>query len=394
MCQCSSQSWMVLFSLKLLWDIERNNSLYKTNVEYALRLEDCILNESSLDGVFHSDLRQPRCGSYGLLLDKLEWFWEIKLWPIISKVLGVLFGLLSIIIIMSEGSLGLPSTYDKSVFHFFKNLSSGTYAHAMVHTLLLMGYLCFCTFYGIFNFKVSGFYGLYPYHQTEPSNLVYSALYLAKLAAPLCVNFLMLIHFENNQSTIFDKVAGRGMSWSFVNSFLKYFPCLIVVLCLLYYFEVYSKVMKSLGLDEYTYYNFYDPEQLEAGVDVLKRERIKALQEKGMSPRRAALKAAEQKVSFWLSNLSFNRNEGLCSQRASSKTTFHNYAYSYTYIHFLIFYGVIYTGIQLLDNSRKFLISKIVPYSLTKVNYSSAPMRFTSRLRKSWGTNFSTFPSM
>ena len=265
-------------------------------MDYALRLEDCILNECSIDGVFHSDMRQPRSGAYGEFLDKAEWFWEIKLRPILSRILGVFFGILSVVIVISESTLGLSNMYDKLVFRFYESLLSGTYAHAMVYTLLLMGYLCFCTFYGIFNFKVSGFYGLYPYHQTDPSNLVYSALYLAKLAAPLCVNFLMLIHFENNQGTVFDQVAGRGMSWSFVNSFLRYFPCIIVVLCLLYYFEAYSKVMKSLGLDEYTYYNFYDLEQSEIGIQILKLERTRTLKEKTMSPRRTALQSAVRSV--------------------------------------------------------------------------------------------------
>ena len=140
-------------------------------------------------------------------------------------------------IIILEGTIGLSETYDNCVFGVFKWLFSGNYVRITIFTLIIMGYLCFCTYYGIFNFRVSGFYGLYP-HQTDPSNLVYSALYLAKLAAPLCVNFLMIIHFENHQETIFDKVAGRGMSWSFANNFLKYFPCLTLILCLAYYFEI------------------------------------------------------------------------------------------------------------------------------------------------------------
>ena len=63
------------------------------------------------------------------------------------------------------------------------------------------------------------------------------------------------------------------MSWSFANWFLSNFPSVILVLCVMYFFEVYSKAMKYLGLDEYTYYDFYDPDQLENGIVVLNIER-------------------------------------------------------------------------------------------------------------------------
>ena len=56
---------------------------------------------------------------------------------------------------------------------------------------------------------------------------------------------LMMLHMEDNQPTEFDKVAGKGMQWSFVDSFLHYYPCVILVLCILNFFEVYSKLMKE-----------------------------------------------------------------------------------------------------------------------------------------------------
>ena len=96
----------------------------------------------------------------------------------------------------------------------------------------------------------------------------------------------MLIHFENRVPTCFDKVAGGGASWSFVTSFFHYFPCIILVLCLIYYFEAYSKLMKYLQLDEYTYYNFYDPDQLEAGGLALIIEKDRRKRKKTFAPAR------------------------------------------------------------------------------------------------------------
>ena len=255
-------------------------SLFKEYLQYAFTLEDCILNEWSPDRVFRSDFYPRSHTLCERFKGKIEWILRIKVFPIFKRILSVIFWIFSIMIIILEGTIGLSSVYDEYVFAFFDALLSGTYTKTLIVTLIIMGYLCFCTYYGIFNFRVSGFYGLYPYHQTDPSNLVYSALYLAKLASPLCLNFLMLIHFENHRQTVFDKVAGKGMSWAFVNNFLEYFPCLTLVLCLLYYFDVYSKVMKVIGMDEYTYYNFYDPHDAASGIQILKEERIKLLKKK------------------------------------------------------------------------------------------------------------------
>lgn len=269
-------------------------SLFKAYLQYAFELEDCILNEWSPDGVFRSDF-YPRSHSFcERLRGKAEWAWRIKVFPILKRVLSVVFWTFSIFIVILECTLGIPNLYDELIFGFFGTLLSGTYSRTLLVTLAIMGYLCFCTYYGIFNFRVSGFYGLYPYHQTDPSNLVYSALYLAKLASPLCLNFLMLIHIENHKKTVFDQVAGRGMSWAFVNNFLEYFPCLTLVLCLAYYFDVYSKVMKVMGLDEFTYYNFYDPLAAAEGIHILKTERIKLLKERaGNKERKKSVKGYE-----------------------------------------------------------------------------------------------------
>jgi hypothetical protein len=113
--------------------------------------------------------------------------------------------------------------------------------------------------------------------------------YLAKLAAPLCVNLLMMLHMEDNQRTVFDRVAGKGMQWAFVDEFLHYFPCVILVLCIMNFFEVYSKFMKVCGLDDYTYYDFYDLDRLEAGKQILEEERRRLSRHK---PRTASQDAA------------------------------------------------------------------------------------------------------
>ncbi len=113
-------------------------------------------------------------------------------------------------------------------------------------TVIPLGMFVFCAYYGIFTFRVSKNYGLFPYRQTEASSLVYSALYVSKLALPMCYNFLRLlsIHSDGGQvagKTAFEAVMGvMDLVPVLGNDFQQYFPCIIVLLLALNYFELYS----------------------------------------------------------------------------------------------------------------------------------------------------------
>lgn len=83
----------------------------------------------------------------------------------------------------------------------------------------------------------------------------------------------MIVHFEGHQPTAFDQVAGHDATLDFVRSFLQWLPIIILFLCLSNFCNLFSKCMKALKLDEYTYYNYYDPDRLEPGKQLLAQER-------------------------------------------------------------------------------------------------------------------------
>jgi hypothetical protein len=102
------------------------------------------------------------------------------------------------------------------------------------------------TFYGLFNFRLARFYGLYPYHQTDPSSLVYSSLYTAKLAFPVCYNYLLLVHLLSDNKTVagstaFEQAMGDlNMVPLLGNNFQQYFPCVIFFFLVLNIFQLFS----------------------------------------------------------------------------------------------------------------------------------------------------------
>jgi hypothetical protein len=57
-------------------------------------------------------------------------------------------------------------------------------------------FLAGSAYYALFSLKLNGFYGLYGHNNTDPSNLAWSAYFLARMSAPLSYNFLLLIKVE------------------------------------------------------------------------------------------------------------------------------------------------------------------------------------------------------
>eukprot|EP00747_Dinoflagellata_sp_TGD_P009680 gnl/TRDRNA2_/TRDRNA2_119189_c1_seq1.p1 gnl/TRDRNA2_/TRDRNA2_119189_c1~~gnl/TRDRNA2_/TRDRNA2_119189_c1_seq1.p1 ORF type:complete len:172 (+),score=26.22 gnl/TRDRNA2_/TRDRNA2_119189_c1_seq1:3-518(+) len=95
--------------------------------------------------------------------------------------------------------------------------------------------------------KIASFYGLYPNHKTDTGSLLWCALILARLAAPLCYHFLLLTRIEG---TAFQEMMGQmNVVPVLGRSFNEVFPCLVGFLCACNLCNVYSRFVQLCGLD-------------------------------------------------------------------------------------------------------------------------------------------------
>eukprot|EP00826_Nyctotherus_ovalis_P042225 TRINITY_DN431_c0_g1_i18.p1 TRINITY_DN431_c0_g1~~TRINITY_DN431_c0_g1_i18.p1 ORF type:complete len:268 (-),score=48.77 TRINITY_DN431_c0_g1_i18:56-859(-) len=139
---------------------------------------------------------------------------------------------------------------------------------------MFIAFICF----GLFNFKLSKFYGLFPHKQTDPSCLVYSSMYTAKLAFPMCYNYLMIVSLSEEGSngklrTVFETVVGVMDLVPYLGlHFQRYFPCVLGLLLILNICQVYSRVMKSLSLDNYTFTLDVSELNYKLGLNYLNKE--------------------------------------------------------------------------------------------------------------------------
>jgi len=183
--------------------------------------------------------------------------WHKILLPIIYFWLCVIFTISGIMIILGECLLVLPEYYK-----YLSPLGLLLKSHHKYHEVLFVTVPTLTIFigtiyYGLFNFRLSKFYGLFPYKQTDSNCLIYSALFTAKLAFPLCYNYLLIISLSTNGSqglTIFESVMGViDLVPFFGIDFQLYFPCALGLLLILNIFKVYGKIMRKLSLDNYTF---------------------------------------------------------------------------------------------------------------------------------------------
>ena len=83
-----------------------------------------------------------------------------------------------------------------SLLDLVPNFGAATQGLKLLLSVSLLAYLSLCIYFGLFNLKFTSYYELHANQQTDAFSLLYSANFLTKLAAPLCFNFLNIIHLE------------------------------------------------------------------------------------------------------------------------------------------------------------------------------------------------------
>ncbi|CAK9004283.1 unnamed protein product [Durusdinium trenchii] len=146
--------------------------------------------------------------------------------------------------------------------------------------LVPLAYMAYTAYFSIFRLKISGWYGLYGNHSTDTGSLLWCASILARLAAPLCYHFLLLIRVNG---TTFQAFMGQmNMVPVLGASFNQVFPCLIALLCCCNVFNVYSRFLQffTLGVMEFEFGEGGDGDDpLSDGKQLVDQERRRRAEE-------------------------------------------------------------------------------------------------------------------
>jgi len=195
---------------------------------------------SSSEKRFRNPLRAARVGRLAATLETAEWWWRCRVAPIALRVSAVALGFFSILTVWGETFMWTTQTMDGvdvSPFSAMLRLARGNNTGMHVAVIVPLGYMCFCAMFSLFRLGMFSFYSLVP-GGTDSFSLLLNASLTCRFAAPLSLNFLMMvsgsIHEMSTGETYRNTVLQNRLASNipkFANTFNAVFPAFIAVFC-------------------------------------------------------------------------------------------------------------------------------------------------------------------
>ena len=194
------------------------------------------------------------------------WYY-LKVRKIIIFILAVILFIFGGIIFISEISISLPWNLS-----FFSLLISSVTNVLILHIVLFIQifYLLGMSMYTLLRLKISGYYGMYPNKQTDGISLLYFSDNINRIIFPLCLNVIMMVNKGDDKTkTILESIFGINMNNKVFVIFNNYSP-LILILCLLINgFNVFLKLGKCFGIDNFYIESEKRDNDIEEGYNLL-----------------------------------------------------------------------------------------------------------------------------
>jgi hypothetical protein len=244
-------------------------------VDKYIKLEDIIASKYNEDRRISHIFKAPREGRSGRFLDVSEWLWECWVSPIFCRIAAVVLAVMGCFVVLGELTLFVEAPV--GVFPLMFESDHGDIGTQLL-CMIPLCFIVFTTYFGLFNLKLQGMYGLYPHNNTDPHNLTWSASFMARLASPLCYNFLLFIKVKGSE---FEKVIGVVDVVPVVGKdFAVFFPSILIVFVFMNLFNVYGRLMKALGFSQFQFSEKFEDDQLDIGSSLLAKAKLHKQQKK------------------------------------------------------------------------------------------------------------------
>lgn len=160
--------------------------------------------------------------------------------------------------------------------------------------ILPLAYMSLCLYLPLFRLRLFDSMEMVGNRQTDTYSLCFNASYLCRLQFVLAYNFLRLLKMEGS-STAFDESVGATIKLVPLmgHDFNTYVPILMIVLSLFTFFNIYSKVLRLFGVEQFgspRKGNDTDEETMREGRDLIQKARTRQERdvERGRSGRSGA----------------------------------------------------------------------------------------------------------
>lgn len=164
-------------------------------------------------------------------------------------------------------------------FNFGRNFLILSLANMEASRFLLMFnifliYGCYIVLHGVLKSKFQRFKGLSLNNHTDTQSLITFSRNISRMIFPMCFNILQILQLDESG---FRKIMGRTDNIPlFGESFMRLAPIILFILIFLKYFDIYSKVMLYLGIQDYDLNNINENREAIEEGKVIITEKIKA----------------------------------------------------------------------------------------------------------------------
>lgn len=267
----------------------RWRNLIREVIEWEDVARNQIENNNSLSSrAFKSTLPKERTIFQTIYTPHVEWYWKciIKIW--LLRIIGFILATLSLAVVWSEIAFPLSIFSTKlSIFAYFVDSfqEAQQYFYLEIFSTISIGYLAICAFYTVFHMKIYNIYYLAPNKQTDEYSLLFSGMLVCRLTAPLCLNYLCLVNFDSHifkrdstLETSFTTIMGHLDLIPIVNSGLNIFlPLCISAICLAIYFDFGTRILHSLGFEQFIESDEMTTDWVQTGRELVTREKGKLI---------------------------------------------------------------------------------------------------------------------
>lgn len=268
--------------IKSLQVLQRTETQWNILVEKIFNLEDVLKNLSSRDRRFKGTFPKPkRLITRYFYNSTIEWYWKCVMRRYTQKLLAILAGVLSVIVVWSEVTF-----FNKqpvlSIFAVIVNVAKVKYDYFTIEVLstIVILYLCYCAYSTVLKIRVLNLYYLAPHHQTNEYSLIFSGMMLSRLTPPLCLNFLGLIHMDSHiikkqvLETYYTQIMGHMDVIEIISDgFNVYFPIAILLFCLATYFSLGARLLSMIGFHQFVGDDEITTDLVDDGRELIKREK-------------------------------------------------------------------------------------------------------------------------
>jgi len=229
---------------------KRCDEEYKELINKALHVEDILNYKDSPNRMVELPFIASNPNTwFSKLKYKLAWLWYFKIRPYIYLTISILLIILSISIIWSEVTFQLSDSNISLFYIYLKYSRLVSYIFFELVIVILLIYMCLCTYTSLFKLQLFQYYHLFPHHHTDDNSLVFCAAYLCRLLFPLCYNFLNL---TDNSQTAFSKIMGKiDLVPLLGKEFNGYVPIMMVIFTFVTFFNIHGKILKYFGVDSH-----------------------------------------------------------------------------------------------------------------------------------------------